>query len=203
MTTLDLGTTQTKHGPPILKRIEAVKSPRMVEIGVLRGKLSHYLLERKNDLMLWMVDPWRELKVGTPGRDFADQTGEPCGKLTQAQHDDNRAMACAVADFYAGRAVVAATDSLSASILYGSACFDMVFIDGGHWREQVEADLSAWWPLVKPGGWIGGHDYNVPGIGADVPAGVDPFFARIGLHVELDDFYTWFVRKPREVKNAA
>lgn len=36
---------------------------------------------------------------------------------------------------------------------------DSLWIDGGHTREQVTADISAWLPLVRPGGLICGHDY--------------------------------------------
>lgn len=198
MTTIDLGTTQTKHGPPIIKRLEGVRSPRVVEVGVYRGKLSHYLLSNRQDMMLWMVDPWRELEEGTEGHRFAFEHGDPCCQLDQAGHDDNRATACAVADMFASRAIVCATDSASAATLYQSTRFDMVFLDGGHWYEQVVTDLDAWWPLVKPGGWIGGHDYGVRPMGVEVPKAVDPFFADRGLPVETDDFFTWFVRKPLE-----
>lgn len=203
MLTLDLGHTQTKHGPPILNRLNGVKSPRVVEVGVYRGKLSHYLLSNRSDLSLWMVDTWRELPDGSPGRDFSKWHGDPCCDIDQNKHDDNRATACAVADYHAGRAIVAATDSQQAAKIYQSAKFDMVFLDGGHWHDQVAADLKAWWPLVKPGGWIGGHDYGVMPMGVEVPGAVDPFFSDLGLPIELDAFYTWFVQKPLEVNHAA
>ena len=194
--TLDLGTTSTLHGPPILKRLAGIPNPTAVEVGVLRGKLSNYLLRNRTDLKLWMVDTWRELKPGTVGRQFAEEHRDPCGQISQSEHDANRMCACAVADRFPGRATVAATDSASAAIIYDSAWFDMVFLDGGHWREQVAQDLDAWWPRVKPGGWIGGHDYGVEPMGVEVPGVVDPFFESLGLEVESDAFHTWFVRKP-------
>lgn len=39
--------------------------------------------------------------------------------------------------------------------------FDMVYIDGSHNPIDVEADLRAWIPKIKNGGWICGHDINI------------------------------------------
>jgi len=37
---------------------------------------------------------------------------------------------------------------------------DFVFIDGDHGYEAVKQDIELYEPKVKPGGWIGGHDYQ-------------------------------------------
>jgi hypothetical protein len=37
---------------------------------------------------------------------------------------------------------------------------DFVFVDAGHSYEAVKADLEAWEPKVRPGGWFGGHDFH-------------------------------------------
>lgn len=36
---------------------------------------------------------------------------------------------------------------------------DVVFIDADHSHEGVTKDLKSWWPLVRPGGIISGHDF--------------------------------------------
>jgi hypothetical protein len=43
---------------------------------------------------------------------------------------------------------------------------DFVFIDAGHSYHAVKADIAAWLPKVRPGGWFGGHDYHpkFPGV---------------------------------------
>jgi hypothetical protein len=48
----------------------------------------------------------------------------------------------------------------------GFAGCDFVFIDADHTYESLLADLRAWWPLVRSGGAIAGHDHtpNFPGI---------------------------------------
>lgn len=40
---------------------------------------------------------------------------------------------------------------------------DFVFLDADHNYDGVTADLQAWWPLVKPGGIIAGHDWILDG----------------------------------------
>lgn len=36
---------------------------------------------------------------------------------------------------------------------------DYIFLDAAHDYESVCADLAAWWPKIRPGGWLAGHDY--------------------------------------------
>ena len=40
---------------------------------------------------------------------------------------------------------------------------DMVYIDGRHDYPSVLADIKAWLPKVKKGGWITGHDIKLTG----------------------------------------
>lgn len=37
---------------------------------------------------------------------------------------------------------------------------DVVFIDALHDYESVKEDIALWWPLVRQGGYLAGHDYN-------------------------------------------
>jgi hypothetical protein len=43
---------------------------------------------------------------------------------------------------------------------------DFVFIDAGHSYHAAKADIEAWAPKVREGGWLGGHDYHpkFPGV---------------------------------------
>lgn len=39
---------------------------------------------------------------------------------------------------------------------------DLLFVDGSHQYEQVKRDLENYWPKVKTGGVLLGHDYQAP-----------------------------------------
>lgn len=43
---------------------------------------------------------------------------------------------------------------------------DFVFIDADHSYEAVRTDIAMWRSKVRPGGWLGGHDYSpkFPGV---------------------------------------
>jgi hypothetical protein len=50
-------------------------------------------------------------------------------------------------------------DSLSAALAYANRSLDFVFIDAAHDYESVKADILAWMPKIKSGGYLAGHDY--------------------------------------------
>lgn len=83
-------------------------------------------------------------------------------------------------------------DSVSASKLYKDESLDFVFIDADHTYEAVLNDIHHWFPKVKHGGHIAGHDYfNDPGVQKAV---------RTYFHKEDDSLYCgeqcWCVFKP-------
>jgi len=41
---------------------------------------------------------------------------------------------------------------------------DVLYLDAAHEEEEVLLDLNLYWPLVRPGGAMFGHDYNWPGV---------------------------------------
>lgn len=81
---------------------------------------------------------------------------------------------------------------------------DWVYIDADHHELAVEADYNAWYPKVRSGGIVSGHDY-----GDNDCIGVKRFIDRlmkehpeIDMHFTTDDFWngmeyqTWWFIKP-------
>jgi hypothetical protein len=68
--------------------------------------------------------------------------------------------------------------SVAAAALYADNSLDFVFIDAAHDYENVKADITAWYPKVKVGGTIAGHDYGWPGSG--VHDAVNEYLAAVG-----------------------
>jgi predicted O-methyltransferase YrrM len=65
-------------------------------------------------------------------------------------------------------------DSINASKKYENNSIDFIFIDASHEYDFVKKDIEAWFPKVKIGGIIAGHDYKTGWIGVD--KAVDEFF---------------------------
>ena len=86
-------------------------------------------------------------------------------------------------------------DSVEASTGFKDESVDLVFIDGNHTKEDVSRDIIAWYPKVKFGGMICGHDYGKKQF--DVTGVVDGFFNKIdGVASSI-----WYVTKTEGCKN--
>lgn len=70
---------------------------------------------------------------------------------------------------------------------------DFIFIDANHEYAYVKQDIELYWPKVRQGGFISGHDYS--GGHPGVTQAVDEFFGKLGLPVEHHQ-YCWKVNKP-------
>jgi len=129
----------------------------VVEVGVWRGDFSAEILEHAKPKKLILVDQWKH---------FNDPTDDRVTAATQAEMD---AMHRRVVARFLHRddVQIARGSSLSMAehfrrgIGEGKCCpFDVVYIDAQHTYEAAEKDVRAWWPTVRVGGYLSGHDYN-------------------------------------------
>lgn len=83
-------------------------------------------------------------------------------------------------------------DSLEIAKDYADDSLDLVFIDGDHSFEGCSADIRAWLPKVKIGGYLAGHDYEstYPGVIAAVHLAFPGF-----LHHVEETGICWLVRR--------
>jgi hypothetical protein len=181
----------------VMRRIGDKAHPCVgVEVGVLRGKMSAYMLRAHRRLQLYMVDSWKPMNEHPEAyRETGDKT---------AHHSPEEAEACMQAAQkntyeWADRRCIIRLDSVDAARTFRDGTLDFVFIDADHSYPAVVADIEAWWPKVKPGGILSGHDYGkkkeeLRGFG--VLRAVDEFVEREGLELDLGRNSTWFVRRP-------
>jgi len=94
--------------------------------------------------------------------------------------------------------------SVAAAETFNDATLDLVYIDADHKWWSVVQDLAAWWPKVRPGGVMLGHDFHLNslmeregtpgGDSNDVPLSVFAFF-RAPHQVVLHSGFVWSVEK--------
>lgn len=135
----------------ITKRIELVKllPPNSVvaEIGVAEGSFSKELLDAGVE-RLFMVDAWTHLP---------SVTGD--GNFPQEWHDKNYNCAFNKVQPYGWRAKLLRGLSVEMANNVPDDSLDMLYLDAGHFYQAVSDDLTAWYPKVKSGGIVAGHDY--------------------------------------------
>lgn len=172
-----------------------------IEIGCCRGETSAKLLAAFPRLNLYMIDPWREWPSGSR----YSLTGDSCALMSQTEHDDNFKLAIAATDrFYLRRTILKLTSEVAALRLAGRM-FDFVFIDGDHSYEAVRHDIATWWPKIRSGGVLAGHDHGHPRNARGlfgVDRAVNEFCHDTGLTFETTGS-CWSIVKPSEVKPEA
>jgi hypothetical protein len=125
------------------------------EIGVAEGYFS-------NDILSWgvaklyMVDNW-----GT----IDGVTGD--GNSPQEWHESNMQKAIARVERFGDKAVILQGMSVAMADLVPDDSLGLLYLDAGHSFESVLSDLEAWFPKVKAGGLIAGHDYMMSWYGVE------------------------------------
>ena len=142
----------------IYDRIKHIENPVGAEIGAHRGECSRHLLELHSGLKLYMIDMWSPDTYKGKGDDAAT---EPYRKIYEKECEQNYKTACAVADKYKMSAYILRGGSLEAVKWVMDNTLDFAFIDASHSYEDVKADILAWLPKIKKGGYLFCHDYGL------------------------------------------
>jgi hypothetical protein len=147
-----------------------------VEIGVAKGVNALSLLEELSIRKLFLVDPY------VPYVDAAQRVS----------HKDSFIVAWNKLSNF--RQVQFIKKTSRDAVKDVGEPLDFVYIDGNHSYEYVKNDIALYYPLVKAGGVIGGHDY-VPYHDLGVFQAVNEFvqeLGRLGFHAVFPD---WWVVK--------
>lgn len=113
------------------------------EIGVFKGGTLFLLLDRFPELEMLGVDQWLNFD-----REHYTRFDMPAiGRKVRRRARD-----------YPQRCRILHMDRLTAAQYVPDGSLDFVFVDALHEYEPVRADLAAWIPKVRPGGYMTGHD---------------------------------------------
>lgn len=119
---------------PFDKQLDRKKSLIGVEIGVNRGAHAKTLLRKLNIDILYLIDPYENnILLQMHGRaKLAKFTDKIIWGYLKSED---------------------AIDSIPSGL-------DFVYIDGNHNYEYVKKDIELYYPKIRKGGIIGGHDYD-------------------------------------------
>lgn len=173
----------------LYKRMVASAKPgaRFVEVGSWRGRSSAFMAVEIHNSAKWIrfdcVDTWE-------------------GSIEHQEHDivQNREL---YDEFMTNIKPVTnlinpiRLSSLRAAEKYADSSLDFVFIDASHDYLDVMADIKAWFPKIKLGGIIAGHDYvKDRKYWQGVYDAVNDFFTEINQSFETDySEDVWFYEK--------
>jgi Methyltransferase domain len=145
------------------------------EVGV-QNAIHFTQLLTENVIKAYAVDSWTSF--GTIGQNDSDFTQEEMDyqykMVVNKFENDNRVE-------------IMKTFSSSASETFPDEYFDFIYIDADHTYDAVLEDLNKWYPKLKKGGIISGHDY----IDGDYTLQVG-HLVRFGVIDAVSDFRKWF-----------
>lgn len=126
-----------------------------VEVGVAEGNFSRDLLVAGME-KLFMVDVWQFIpKVKGDGNSH------------QTWHDNNYAKAKRQVKEFGDKAVFLKGKSVDMASKVEDESLSLLYLDADHSYEGVMGDLKAWFPKVRKGGVISGHDFVQPEYGVN------------------------------------
>jgi len=131
---------------PAIQKELGVDGPG-AEIGVANGVFTKYLAPKCSKL--YAIDPWRI---------FSKEEWFDCINSTQANLDAMASGAIRRLSKFPNVEILRKT-SKDASAIFADGSLAWAFIDANHQYEACLEDMNLWFPKVKKGGFLCGHDY--------------------------------------------
>ena len=128
-----------------------------VELGLWEGATMDRILSECPRVSMIGVDLWKP-QPRNPGRE----------SWKEWDHDKHEATCRSRLAAYGERATIIKGRTVAAAKHVEDGTLDFVFIDADHSERGVRADIRAWGPKLKPGGWMMGHDISWPSVRAAV-----------------------------------
>jgi len=167
------------------------KRATVVEIGVQQGGFSAHILSKTNPKKLYLVDCWEyqnPLVYDDPETNVENAVQERYYRDTRKRFSGDR------------RVTIVRKYSKDALSMFKDESIDWVYIDANHGYLAAKEDIALWWPKVKKGGFLAGHDYVIrPSFG--VLQAVNEFLRDHNLYfsfltTEDGKHDSWAIQKP-------
>jgi len=132
------------------RMLELFRKQRGAEIGVQRGQFSaHVLTDWTSCEYFLLVDPWEQ----------QDESYTDSANINNLEQDTNYRETIRRMAFFGSVVDIQRTTSKEASLHVPDESLDFVYVDARHDYCSVKEDLELWWPKVRAGGFIAGHDF--------------------------------------------
>jgi len=136
--------THQKREAFFTNQINNLKLKIGVEVGTDKGYFANVLLSNSKLDVLYCVDSYPDNLFGiADGKDRMDEA-----HLKLKTYIDN------------GRAIFKIGDSVEISKKFEDESIDFCYIDADHSYKAIVSDLLVWFPKVRKGGVLSGHDYK-------------------------------------------
>ena len=157
-----------------------------VEVGVSKGEYARTILSKFLG-HLYLVDLW------------AMQDPQEYEDIANTEdHESNIYLCAANLSEYQSRYTMVRKKSLLAANDFENESLDFVYLDANLKYSFVKSDIEAWFPKIRTGGIISGHDYfnNWDDITDIAPNGIDKYvfnsegikLATFGVNPAVDEF---------------
>lgn len=165
----------------LLEHIRQNGFSRGVEIGVRTGDTSFFLLRECPKLRMFLVDNWEPGQRNTNWKKRPEAYEDCWNRFQQSLKEQTRHVQ--------NRAILLKMDSVDAAAEVEDESLDFIFIDADHKYQSVKEDIIAWFPKVRLGGLISGHDYGGPFKG--VKKAVDEMLDNVQTTGYDEVWYVW------------
>lgn len=177
----------------ILFRINEFEDVKMVEVGSWKGYSSFCLMTILRGFnkkgRLWCVDIWDNYdEPSDPGSMILNEYMNKGGDQVYEKFKRN-INTVGLSD----QIIPMRMMSVEAAKEFEDDSLDLVFIDAAHGYKDVIDDINAWFPKVKSGGFIAGHDIDF----TEVKNAVCEFALKVSNHnvFQVIDSRVWAHRK--------
>jgi len=144
----------------LIEYVGLPKDSKVVEIGSYRGESTKVWAENYSDVTA--IDPWDFIVTSDTLKDFVNHLDKHKDRidwnnlttlLTGVEHSFDEAMK----PYNITKLKMRSNEAIKQ---FEDQSIDMVYIDAMHDYDAVLKDITLWFPKIKDGGFVSGHDFD-------------------------------------------